>query len=527
MKKILMIASAIILTMAFCSNSGLSISKAQGDGEGSSRDVTPPDVYVTEAQLHARLFRYDGIDFTNISGAFQNVSPETQSIGWNGTNWLVSARGRFWEYDGTALTNVAAIETAGSYPYYDVAWNGFYWLGGSLMGSVVKYDGATAVACPLQPVGGADIMTVDWNATGGGSWTIGAFGEGFYVRLISYPGGGGLMNCLAPTIDLNMPVGINGGFAGDYRDGDYSYYLAGGASVTRDEDGNITSSQPQLYSYNGAPPFVPRLVFIPNLDTRVTAITGGTGYWLVGGEGTKPLYRINETGGIFTGTAIDTPAELTSVKSIGRAADNNWLISGYYTNEAEMSVKLYSYDGANFTDLTAKMQNSVQSALSDINSITWNGTYWLIGGSGLYNVGPDNGGSVMATDESAKVAFTGGTVAHDSLVKITETTEITSDANLESAGSVYDFNCQDLATGGSVTQFDKSVTISLSYDETLLEDTSESDLSIYYYDAATGKWIPVSGTVDTASKTITAEINHFTKFGVFAAAELPQTGKSN
>jgi hypothetical protein len=519
MKKLLTISLVILLTMAFCSNLGLSISKAQGESGGNSRDVTPPDVYITEAQLHARLLKYVDGNFTNISGAFQNVSPEVQSIGWNGTNkWLVSARGRFWEYDSATLTNVAAVESAGSYPYYDVAWNGVYWLGGSLMGSAVEYDGvSTAIAYPLQPAGGADVMTTDWNATDE-DWVLGVFGEGFYVHLISYPG------TVGATTDLGMPAGINGGFAGDYRNGDNSYYLAGGANVTMDGNGNITSSQSQLYSYNGAA-FVDQNSLIPDLNTRITAITGGTGYWLVGGEGNKPLYKVEESEG-FSGTALNTPAELTSVKSIGWAGGDNWLIGGYYTDAAGTSVKLYSYNGVTFTDLTANMQNAIQSYISDINSISWNGAYWLIGGAGLYNVGPDNGGSVMSTDKSAKVAFTGDTVAHDSLVGIIETNTTNPDTSVKSVGSVYDFTCQDLVIDNSVTQFDKSVTINLSYDPTELGDSPENLLSIYYYDEVTGQWVPVSGgTIDTVNKTIAAEVNHFTKFGVFAVAELPQTGK--
>lgn len=524
MKKLLTVSLAVLLIVAFCSNLDLSISKAQeengGEGSsGSSRDVTPPDVYLTEAQLHARLFRYDGANFSNISGAFQNVSPETQSISWNGTDWMVSARGRFWEYNGTALTNITAVETAGSYPYYDVAWNGNYWLGGSLMGSVFEYDGVTANAYPLNPSVGADVMTADWNTTDG-SWMLGVLGTDFYVHLINYPGAGGDNNDLG-RISTDVNDGINGSFAGDYILSGETYYLAGGANVTMDEDGNITDSQSRIYIYDGN--FSDLASLIPNLETKVTAITGGTSFGLIGGEGTKPLYKY-ANGAVVT--ALDTPAELTSVKSIGRATDTDWLIGGYYTNDAGTSAKLYSYDGTTFTDLTATMQGFVQSYISDINSITWNGTYWLIGGAGLYNVGPDIGGSVMSTDESAKIALPSGAVEHDSLVSINETTEISSDASLESAGLVYDFTCQDLVTNNPVTQLDKSATINLSYDETLLGDVSEDSLSLYYYDEASKKWISVSGgTIDTASKTITAEVDHFTKFGVFAAAELPQTGK--
>jgi len=365
----------------------------------------------------------------------------------------------------------------------------------------------------------ADIVSVDWDGAPHNRWIVAGHTPDLSTHLFA---------TAAP--DNSTDLGLTGvtQARGDYRFGDYSYYLVGGFEA----GANIS----KLYAMDASDVFTSDLAatVIPNMNLNVTVVTGGTLNWLIGGEGSnfpvKVLYRVSEAGGIFTGTPITTPPELRAITAIGYNNDgNNWLIAGTDNGKAQ----LYSYDGSTtLLDLTSQMQTETQAAITTINSIVWNGSYWLIGGAGEFNVSPDVGGSVAAPDKEgqpgndAKVAFTGGTVAHDSLVRVSEASEIASDTSLKSAGTVYDFICQDLVSNNSVIQFNKPATINLSYDSTKLGDTPESSLSLYYYDGATEKWIPVSGsTIDTASKTITAEVNHFTKFGVFAAAELPQTGK--
>jgi len=149
MKKLLTIPLAILLTVAFCSNSGSSISKAQGENEGSNRDVTPPTTYITEDQAHARLFTYDNQSFTNISAANQNISPEVNAVAWNGTDnyWAMVARGRLWRYNGTAVTEVLTPDPVtpmdNIYPYAAIASNGAGgdWLAGTLTGRGMFYNG--------------------------------------------------------------------------------------------------------------------------------------------------------------------------------------------------------------------------------------------------------------------------------------------------------------------------------------------------------------------------------------------------
>jgi hypothetical protein len=64
----------------------------------------------------------------------------------------------------------------------------------------------------------------------------------------------------------------------------------------------------------------------------------------------------------------------------------------------------------------------------------------------------------------------------------------------------------------------------MTYDPSDLGDIPETNLSLYYYDESANEWIAVSGSVNDAENTITAQVNHFTEFGIFAKTTLPYTG---
>ncbi|MBI2864346.1 MAG: hypothetical protein HYX94_07255, partial [Chloroflexi bacterium] len=42
----------------------------------------------------------------------------------------------------------------------------------------------------------------------------------------------------------------------------------------------------------------------------------------------------------------------------------------------------------------------------------------------------------------------------------------------------------------------------------------ESSLKIYYWDAATGQWVAVPTVVDAANNTLTATLDHLTRFAL-------------
>ena len=86
------------------------------------------------------------------------------------------------------------------------------------------------------------------------------------------------------------------------------------------------------------------------------------------------MYNGNET--------VDLTGNLpTQAKGILYACANNgstWLLGGGY----EQLGKLYSFNGRTFTDLTTRIRAAVPSFQS-VQSIAWNGKYWLIGGVGF------------------------------------------------------------------------------------------------------------------------------------------------
>jgi len=74
--------------------------------------------------------------------------------------------------------------------------------------------------------------------------------------------------------------------------------------------------------------------------------------------------------------------------------------------------------------------------------------------------------------------------------------------------SVYEF-VPDGAT------FEPSLAVTMSYNRTWLpERVAEEGLIIGYYDIATGQWTLLPSLVDIENNTVTAQINHFTKFAI-------------
>jgi hypothetical protein len=62
--------------------------------------------------------------------------------------------------------------------------------------------------------------------------------------------------------------------------------------------------------------------------------------------------------------------------------------------------------------------------------------------------------------------------------------------------------------------FIKPVTLTFTYTEEQIKDFTEDTLSIYRWDAATGKWESLGGTVDPVNNTITVELLQFSLFAI-------------
>jgi hypothetical protein len=68
----------------------------------------------------------------------------------------------------------------------------------------------------------------------------------------------------------------------------------------------------------------------------------------------------------------------------------------------------------------------------------------------------------------------------------------------------------------SGTRFAKPVTITLKYDSTKLEGIQEDTLAIYYLDEQKN-WVKLPSSVDKANRTVSAQVDHFSKFAPLAA----------
>ena len=77
----------------------------------------------------------------------------------------------------------------------------------------------------------------------------------------------------------------------------------------------------------------------------------------------------------------------------------------------------------------------------------------------------------------------------------------------------FDFNARD-SKGVQVSRFDKPIKISIRYGGLLQNKLAESDLTIVYYNPTSQNWEDVTSSLDPAAQVITAEVQHFSRYGI-------------
>ncbi|MBU0984648.1 MAG: hypothetical protein KKA42_12300 [candidate division Zixibacteria bacterium] len=93
-----------------------------------------------------------------------------------------------------------------------------------------------------------------------------------------------------------------------------------------------------------------------------------------------------------------------------------------------------------------------------------------------------------------------GAVANDTLFSI----------NIPDVNSFYN----EFGTSGLV--FDVPVKVTMSYRGADLSNINESTIRIGYYDEATGEWDDLVCEVDFVNKLVTAELSHFSAYGLIS-----------
>jgi transcriptional regulator with XRE-family HTH domain len=129
--------------------------------------------------------------------------------------------------------------------------------------------------------------------------------------------------------------------------------------------------------------------------------------------------------------------------------------------------------------------------------------------------------TARSADKLVKLDIDRGVVGKDKtgkgLSKITikpMTAPPTPPANASTIGLTYDF-------GPEGATFDPPITLTFDYDPAdLPQGVDEAELTIAFYDSATGEWVVLEGiTVDTVNNTISGKVSHFTAFAVIAYTE--------
>ena len=135
--------------------------------------------------------------------------------------------------------------------------------------------------------------------------------------------------------------------------------------------------------------------------------------------------------------------------------------------------------------------------------------------------------SVVSDEVTASVEIPAEAIAADTTVTIaptatTETAVATAVAAVPSTKSVVGgkvYNYSATSGGIAVSTFDSAVTVSISYTDAQISGLQLSSLKIHYWNEITEAWVALTSVVNTADKTITASVDHFTYFAILGLAE--------
>ncbi|MFI5420399.1 MAG: hypothetical protein ACHQ1H_05485, partial [Nitrososphaerales archaeon] len=83
-------------------------------------------------------------------------------------------------------------------------------------------------------------------------------------------------------------------------------------------------------------------------------------------------------GNKFTDYSTSLPEQMDGILYANAFNGSSWLVGGGYLSRGV----LFLFDGRNFLDLSSVIKRSVPS-FSSVQSIAWNGHYWMIGGIGF------------------------------------------------------------------------------------------------------------------------------------------------
>lgn len=84
-------------------------------------------------------------------------------------------------------------------------------------------------------------------------------------------------------------------------------------------------------------------------------------------------------------------------------------------------------------------------------------------------------------------------------------------------GYVYSYTAE--SGGQTVSNFDKTLTLSFTYTDDQISGLTESSLRVFYWKESTSQWVALPTTVDADNNSLTAETDHFTYFAIMGLEE--------
>lgn len=129
--------------------------------------------------------------------------------------------------------------------------------------------------------------------------------------------------------------------------------------------------------------------------------------------------------------------------------------------------------------------------------------------------------ATSADSNSALVSFEGtDKTLRDRLVLAAKQVSDVKDAGGRMALVAFEFSARD-TKGTVVARFDKPVHVSIRFHGLALGGLAAGDLSILYLNADTKLWEEVPSTVDASAETVSADLDHFSTYGVGGKVKVP------
>jgi hypothetical protein len=155
-----------------------------------------------------------------------------------------------------------------------------------------------------------------------------------------------------------------------------------------------TDPNPYLFLYNGTNQLGNNTAINHNSEAEwhggdIFAISSNGTDWLLSGMGSGLLSSYSNrvsnhlsiglfNGTYFTDLSSRLPIQMDGILYANEYNGSEWLIGGGYLGTGV----LFSFNGTSFTNLTNQIAKEVPT-LASIQTIAWNGNYWLIGGAGF------------------------------------------------------------------------------------------------------------------------------------------------